>query len=61
MLRRLAPYLGASAIAVLVQITGLAQTFDLLLYDLITTLRPKPSAQHLPITLVGIDESDIKR
>lgn len=45
----------------LVQSTGLAQTFDLLLYDLITTLRPKPSAQHLPITLVGIDESDIKR
>lgn len=45
----------------LVQSSGLAQTLDLLLYDLITTLRPKPSAQHLPITLIGIDESDIQR
>lgn len=61
LLHRVAPYIGAGMVAALVQISGLAQTLDLLLYDLVTTLRPKPSAQQLPITLIGIEESDIRQ
>jgi adenylate cyclase len=60
-LRLLGPTLGAVVIVAGVQLSGLAQTLDLLLYDLITTVRPKPSAQPLPITLIGIEESDIRR
>ena len=61
LLRRLGPALGAAVLVTGVRISGLAQTLDLLVYDLVTTLRPKPSAEQLPITLIGIDESDIQR
>ena len=59
--RRTAPYLGAVVVVAGVQLSGLAQTLDLLLHDLTTTLRPKPSAAALPITLIGIEETDIRR
>lgn len=61
LLRRLTPSIAGIVILAGVQVSGLAQTLDLLIYDLVTTLRPKPSAQPLPITLIGIDESDIRR
>jgi adenylate cyclase len=60
-IRQLVPYLGAVVMAAVVQASGLAQTLDLLLYDLVTTLRPKASAQDLPITIIGIEENDIRR
>lgn len=44
-----------------VKVSGLGQTMDLLIHDLTTTLRPKPSAATLPITLIGIEEEDIRR
>jgi adenylate cyclase len=53
--------LAAGAIVVGIQVSGLAQAIDLLLYDFVTTLRPKPSAHQLPITLIGIAESDIAK
>lgn len=43
------------------QFSGLSQTLNLLAYDLITSLRPVPSARDLPITLIGIEEGDIRR
>ncbi|MEC7897104.1 MAG: CHASE2 domain-containing protein, partial [Cyanobacteriota bacterium] len=55
------PYLAALGILVLLRSTGLAQTLDLLVYDLITSQRSEGSGQDQPITLVGIDESDIQR
>ena len=55
------PYLVAVVILLLLRSTGLAQTVDLLLYDLITAQRPSPSGRDTPITLVGIEESDIQR
>lgn len=61
LLRRLTPTLAGVALVAGVQVSGLAQNLDLLLYDLVTTLRPKPSAKLLPITLIGIEESDIRR
>ena len=55
------PYLAALGILVLLRSTGLAQTLDLVVYDLITSQRSEGSGQDQPITLVGIDESDIQR
>ncbi|MEB3199203.1 MAG: adenylate/guanylate cyclase domain-containing protein [Synechococcaceae cyanobacterium] len=60
-LQRIGPSLGALALLAGVEWSGLAQRFDLWFYDLITTLRPAPSARHLPITLIGIEEADIRR
>ncbi|WP_392350907.1 CHASE2 domain-containing protein [Parasynechococcus sp.] len=55
------PYLAAAAVLVLLRSMGLAQTIDLVLYDLITNQRPQGSGRDTPITLVGIEESDIQR
>ncbi|QNI98683.1 CHASE2 domain-containing protein [Synechococcus sp. RS9902] len=55
------PYLAAVVVLVLLRSTGLAQTIDLVLYDLITSQRAEGSGQDTPITLVGIEESDIQR
>ena len=61
LLQTIGPYLVAVVVLVLLRSTGLAQTVDLLLYDLITAQRPSPSGRDTPITLVGIEESDIQR
>lgn len=61
LLRGVSPYLGAAAIVAGMQLSGLSQTLNLLAYDLITSLRPAPSARELPVTLIGIEESDIQR
>ena len=53
------PYLAAAVVLVLLRSTGLAQTIDLVLYDLITSQRAEGSGQDTRITLVGIEESDI--
>jgi len=55
------PYLAAVVVLLLLRSTGLAQTIDLVLYDLITSQRAEGSGQDTPITLIGIEEDDIKR
>lgn len=55
------PYLAAMVVLLLLRSTGLAQTLDLVVYDLITSKRAEGSGQDTPITLVGVDEDDIKR
>lgn len=53
------PY-GASAFMLLtLQQSPVNQTIDLLLYDMMTKWRDSPSAERLPITIIGIDEEDI--
>ena len=61
LLLRIGPYLVALAVLALLRQSGLAQTVDLALYDLITSRRKAPSGLDSPITLIGIEESDIQR
>ena len=61
LLLRIGPYLVALAVLALVRQSGLAQTVDLPLYDLIISRREAPSGLDSPITLIGIEESDIQR
>lgn len=57
----LAPY-GVAALALLVlQRSGVAEALNLRLYDLVSSLRPAPSAASLPIAIVSIGEADIDR
>ncbi len=59
--KRIAPYLGGLALLTGLKVSGIAQSIDLLLYDLVTTLRPAASGETQPITLIGIEEGDIQR
>lgn len=59
--RLMAPYGAALVLLLAVDLGGISEALDLKLYDLITTLRPAPSAARLPITIIGIDEKDISR
>ena len=52
LLQSTGPYLAAFGILVLLRSTGLAQTLDLVIYDLITSQRSKDSRQDQPITLL---------
>ena len=61
LLQRIVPYAAGLFVLVLLRSTGLAQTIDLVLYDLITSQRPAESGMDTPITLIGIEESDIQR
>ena len=61
LLLRIGPYLVALAVLALLRQSGLAQTLDLALYDLIISRREAPSGLDSPITLIGIEESDIQR
>ena len=61
LLQRVGPYAAAFAVLALLRSTGLAQTIDLVVYDLITNQRPAESGAETPITLIGIEESDIQR
>ena len=61
LLQSTGPYLAAFVVLMLLRSTGLAQTLDLVIYDLITSQRSEGSGQDQPITLVGIEESDIQR
>jgi adenylate cyclase len=61
LVQRVGPFLGALIVLILVRSTGIAQTIDLLIYDLVTSERKAPSGQNTQITLIGVDESDIQR
>ncbi|MAR08538.1 MAG: adenylate/guanylate cyclase domain-containing protein [Blastopirellula sp.] len=61
LIQRVAPLLVALIILIVLRTTGLAQTIDLVLYDLITTHREARDGKETPITLITITESDIKR
>ncbi|MFM7311714.1 MAG: CHASE2 domain-containing protein [Cyanobium sp.] len=59
LLRALAPYGVAGLLLLALHRTGVAESLNLRLYDLITTRRPAPSARSLPIAIVGMSEGDI--
>ena len=59
--RRISPYLGAFLVLVVLRTTGVAQTIDLVLYDLVIHRRPAASGLNTDITLIGIEESDLRR
>lgn len=61
LLQRIGPSLGAAVVLVGIELSGVAQRLDLAFYDLITHLRPAPSARDLPIMIIGIGEEDIRR
>lgn len=61
LLSLLTPY-GLAALALIaLHRTGVAESLNLRLYDVVTALRPAPSAASLPIAIVGMDEADIDR
>lgn len=57
--RSLVPYAAAGLLLLALQRSPINETLNLLLYDLITSLRPSPSGTDKPITIIGIDESDL--
>ncbi|KGG25295.1 MULTISPECIES: CHASE2 domain-containing protein [unclassified Prochlorococcus] len=57
---RIAPYLIGLALLAVFKGFGISQGLDLLLYDLVTTLRPAASGKTQPITIIGIGEDDIR-
>ncbi|MFZ9621165.1 MAG: CHASE2 domain-containing protein, partial [Prochlorococcaceae cyanobacterium] len=60
LLLRLAPYGLAALVLRGLELTQVLEGVNLLAYDLITTVRPAPSAAGLPIAIIGIGESDIQ-
>ena len=58
-LRLAAPFGGALLLVLGLRLSGIAETLNLLLYDLVTHLRPAPAGASTPITLIGISEQDI--
>lgn len=56
-----APFGGAALLLAALRFTGISQSLNLLLYDLITHLRPAPSGATTPVTIIGISEADISR
>ncbi len=57
--RSLVPYAAAGLLLLALQRSPVNETLNLLLYDLITSLRPAPPGTDKPITIIGIDESDL--
>lgn len=53
------PYGVAALLVLALRFSGIAESLNLLLYDLITYLRPAPSGAATPITIIGISENDI--
>ena len=60
-LRRALPYVLAALGLLLIRQTRLAESVNLMVYDLAVQWRPMPSAAALPIRLVTIEESDLSR
>lgn len=58
-LEHLIPYAIGALLLVAIQRTGLRESINLLLYDLITELRPAAADPARPITLIGITEADV--
>ena len=61
LLHTITPALTAGAILAGLRFSGLSQTLDLLIHDLVDTQRTKDLGRDVPITLVEVRESDIKR
>jgi adenylate cyclase len=57
--RSLVPYAAAGLLLLALQRSPINETLNLLLYDLITSLRQAPPGTDKPITIIGIDESDL--
>ena len=60
LLLRLAPYGLAALVLRGLELSQVLEGVNLLVYDLITHLRPAPSGRALPIVLIGISEADIR-
>ena len=60
LLVRLAPYGLAALVLRGFELSQVLESVNLRIYDLITHVRPAPSAGALPIVLIGISESDIR-
>lgn len=60
-LAHLLPYGLGALLLVTLQRTGLRESINLLLYDLITELKPAPADPTRAITLIGISEADVGR
>ena len=57
----LIPYGLGALLLLALQRTGLRESINLLLYDLITNVRPASNDPTRPITLIGISEQDVSR
>ena len=57
----LLPYGLGALLLLALQRTGLRESINLLLYDLITDIRPASNDPSKPITLIGISEQDVGR
>jgi adenylate cyclase len=53
------PYVVATTLLVGLSLSPINETINLLIYDMITGVRSYPSGRNKPITIIGIDESDI--
>lgn len=61
LLQALTPY-GVAVVLLLALVRSpINETLNLLFYDLVTSLRPAASGVGQPITIIGIDEDDIRR
>ena len=61
LLLRTGPYVIALVVLTVLRQSGLAQMIDLTIYDLGVRHKEAPSGLDSPITLIGIEESDIQR
>ena len=60
-MKRIAPRLVGALLLLGLDRSGVAESVDLLLYDLVISRRPAAPGSTLPITLIGISEADIQR
>ena len=60
-LNQIAPTVAGILLLWSFKASGLAQTIDLVIYDLVITHRPAPLGSAQPITLIGIEEGDIRQ
>lgn len=60
-LQELTPYGVAAVLLLALGRSPVNETLNLLVYDLVTSLRPAASGVGRPITIIGIDEGDIRR
>ena len=61
LLLRTGPYVIALVVLAVLRQSGLAQMVDLTIYDLVVSHKEAPSGLDSPITVIGIEESDIQR
>ena len=61
LLLRTGPYVIALVVLAVLRQSGLVQMVDLTIYDLVVSHKEAPSGLDSPITVIGIEESDIQR